>query len=274
MALFFAWTHYTNNCLAQAEFPLADLRLKDAETSFWYFGDLHYRLVPGNWLKGGWRILNSCFGSFALVGLFLYAFFFIKENAFPKMMLLSGFLTTLLFTHLVLHHSHYYLMFTPAFAIFCAQATSEWEKRLTLTPGWQANLMWGMVAVVLGLSVVQGLIGMKVVLHYDPFPYDMAQVIKKFSSPSDRLLMEGGGWGGNEFILSDRQGLSIWNTQFLENPDNLDRLKKLGYTEAGDGQRFTVADRDATNQYRAKQIGAEEISGLHVAGGESLADGL
>ncbi len=229
--LFFGWTHYTNQCFAQAEFPLVDLRVSNSESSFWYFGDLHYRLVPGNWLKGGWRILNTCFGSFALLGLALYAFFFIKENIFAKLILLSGFLTTIVFTHLVLHHSHYYLMFTPAFAILCAQAACEWEKKLVFNSAGKANLMLGIVALVLGLSLVQGLIGMKVVLHFDTYPYDMAKIIKQFSSPSDKLLVQNGGWGGNEFILTGRQGLSIWNTQLLENADNLKRLKALGYTK-------------------------------------------
>jgi hypothetical protein len=231
VAVFFSWTHYSNKCLAQAELPLMDLRVSNSESSFWYFGDLHYRLMPGNWLKGGWRILNSCFGSFALVGLFLYAFFFIKETVFAKWILLAGFVTTLVFTHLVLHHSHYYLMFTPAFAILCAQAAGEGEKRLALAPQWQVNLMWLVVAIVLGLSVVQGLMGMKVVLDFDPYPYDMAKIIQKYSTPSEKILMEGGGWGGKEFILSDRQGLSIWDTKMLENPETLNRLKTLGYTK-------------------------------------------
>jgi hypothetical protein len=43
--------------------------------------------------------------------------------------------------------------------------------------------------------------------------------------------MQNGGWGGNEFMLSDRQGLSIWDTRMLEKPEVLARLKGLGYTK-------------------------------------------
>ena len=47
--VFFAWTAYTNHCIAIAEFPFVDLRLSNPDMKFWYFGDWHYRLSPVNW---------------------------------------------------------------------------------------------------------------------------------------------------------------------------------------------------------------------------------
>lgn len=229
VALFFWWTSYTNRCIAAAEFPFVDLRLSHSDSSLWYFGDLKYRLHPGNWLKGGWRVLNACFGSFAFVGVFLHALFFLRDSFLGKLLLLSAFITTLVFTHLVLHHVHYYLMFTPAFAVFCAVAASDLEKKLSPESLWLTNASLAIVAAVLGLSIVQGLIGIKIVLHFDPYPYEMAGEIQKYCSPTDKLLIEGGGWGGNELMLSDRKGMSIWNTKLLDQPENLKRLKELGY---------------------------------------------
>jgi len=231
--LFLWWTKYTNACIAQAEFPFVDLRLSNNDSALWYFGSLQYRLVPANWIKGGWRILNTCFGSFALAGLFLYAFFFIKETLFPKLMLLSCAITTLVFTHLVLHHSHYYLMFAPAFAIFCAQTAVQWEEKLPAALGGakQRCLLFFILAVVLGLSLVQGVIGMKIVFHFDRYPWDIAAIIQKYCAPDDKLLIEGGGWGGEELFLSDRRGLSIWTTELLEHPENYKRLKELGFNK-------------------------------------------
>src|SRR5581483_5492044 len=231
VGLFFAWTAYTNRCIAMAEFPLVDLRVSNPESAFWYFGDWHYRLSPGNWIKGGWRILNACFGSFALVGLCLYPLLFLKGNLFARLSLLAACLTTLVFTHLVLHHGHYYLMFSPAIAILCAQAAADLEKKVALKQRWQSNLGLIAVAVVLSLSILQGLIGMKTVLSYDPYPHDIAKIIQKYCGESDKLLIEGGGWGGQELLLTDRRGLSIWDTKFLEDKRNYDRLKSLGYNK-------------------------------------------
>ena len=94
---------------------------------------------------------------------------------------------------------------------------------------WNVRGALAIVAAVLGLSIVQGLIGIKIVLHFDPYPYEMAGEIQKYCSPTDKLLIEGGGWGGNELMLSDRKGMSIWNTKLLDQPENLKRLKELGY---------------------------------------------
>ena len=45
------------------------------------------------------------------------------------------------------------------------------------------------------------------------------------------MLIVEGGWGGNFLFLSGREGLSIWNAEFLEKDDNLRRLRKLGYNK-------------------------------------------
>jgi hypothetical protein len=44
-------------------------------------------------------------------------------------------------------------------------------------------------------------------------------------------LIQGGGWGGDILTRSDRTGLSIWDTKFLEDPANLKKLKDLGYNK-------------------------------------------
>lgn len=176
-------------------------------------------------------MFNACFGSFALVGLFICAFLFLKDNLFAKLSLLAAFLTTLVFTHLVLHHGHYYLMFSPAIALLCAQAAAGLEKKFVLRGRWKSGLGLLTVALVLGLSIVQGLIGMKTVYSYDSYPYDIAKIIKQYCRESDQLLIEGGGWGGQQLMLTNRRGLSIWNTKLLEDKGHYDRLKSLGYNK-------------------------------------------
>ena len=72
---------------------------------------------------------------------------------------------------------------------------------------------------------------MKLSLDGDPYPGRMASVIRSQTQPSDKLLIQGGGWGGHLLFLSDRKGLSIWTTEFLEKPENLTRIKELGFTK-------------------------------------------
>ena len=108
--VFLFWTHYTEALQAGAEFPLVDLRLggttEGSSMVFWYFGDWHYRLNPANWIKAGWRFATAVFGSFSLLALFAYGIAGRRVHPAAKFLLAGAFLTTLIFSHLVLHHYH------------------------------------------------------------------------------------------------------------------------------------------------------------------------
>ncbi len=229
--LFFAWTRYTDSCLAQAEFPYVDLSLsRNPDMWRWYFGDWHYRLSPFNWGKGGWAALNCLFGSFALVALAAWALFF-SSNKLAKAWLIAALVTTLIFSHLVLVHRHYFILYSPAIAMLCAAGVVRLESLLNLRVPWQRTLTATGLCAVLLLSAVQGLIGIKIVLDYDPYPQLMARTIDQYTTPADKLLIAGGGWGGEMLILSHRRGLTIDNTKMLEDTQALQRLLALGYTK-------------------------------------------
>ena len=72
---------------------------------------------------------------------------------------------------------------------------------------------------------------MKVVLQFDFYPQRIAKLIQDHTVPEDRLLIAGGGWGGEALFRAKRQGLSIWNTQFLEDSANLKKARELGFTK-------------------------------------------
>jgi hypothetical protein len=228
---FLAWTKHTNHCYARAELPLVDLRISDSETAWWFFGDLKYRLMPGVWIKGGWRVLSALFGSFALAGLFLIGFLGRGASAMARCWLAGGLITTLIFFHLVLHHTHYYLMFAPAVAILCAQAAARLEERLAPMGDRTARAGLVMVMFALGLSTVQGVIGRHAIVFFDPYPAAMANLIRQHTDPSDKLVIQGGGWGGQLLFLSGRKGLSVWDTKLLEDPAAYGRLKSRGFTK-------------------------------------------
>ena len=227
-AVFLFWTHYTDAGQANAVFPLVDLRLKNPDMKFWYFGDWHYRLSAGIWIKAGWRSLLVLTGSFVLVGLVALALADRKGNPAARCLLAGPFLTTLVFSHLVLHHWHYYLMFTPAVALLCAEGLAVLEIRFAPQSSKPAFSLF--VSGLLGLSLLQGLMGMKS-LTYDPYPARMAAIIRQHTAPTDKLVISGGGWGGESLSRSGRQGFTVWNAHIFDRPEDLAKLKSLGYNK-------------------------------------------
>jgi hypothetical protein len=229
--MFLLWTRHTNSCLAAAEFPHVDLRVKyGSDTWFWYFGDWPYRLNPVNWAKGGWAALNSLFGSFAMAGLAAGSFFS-KRHRIARLWLLSAFLTTLVFSHLVLVHRHYFILYSPAIAMLCAGTVIQLEELLDFRRTWeQVTATLGMLGIIV-LSAVQGLMGIEIALDYDPYPGKVADIVRTHTNPDDRLLIQGGGWGGAILFLSGRQGLTIDDTAILEDAKKRQRLLELGYNK-------------------------------------------
>lgn len=230
-AALFSWTHYTDGCLAQAEFAHVDLRVTYGGPMWiWYFGDWSYRLNPANWIKGGWAALNVLFGSFALAALAGWSLLFSKNRAGQAAMA-AAFCTTLVFSHLVLVHRHYYVLYSVAVALLSAGAVLRMEEQWNLHKGWQQFVSIAGISGCLLLAGVQGLIGMEIVLNYDPYPQAVAERVRQHTAPTDKLLIQGGGWGGNILILSQRRGLTIDDTRMLEDPQKRERLLELGYNK-------------------------------------------
>jgi len=230
-AVFLVWTRYVNHCYEKAELPLVDLRISNDFMKKWYFGDLKYWLSASVWVKGAWRILTSLFGSFALVALFLVAVVWQSPSRLACWWILGGLVTTVIFFHLVLQHAHYYLMLVPGVAILCAQVAARLEAALLAPGGRRAWLAWLAIMFALVLSTVQGALGSHIIYDFDKYPYVIAGTIKQHTSKSDKVVIQGGGWGGQMLFLAGRNGLSTWTTQLLENRRTYDRLKEHGFTK-------------------------------------------
>jgi hypothetical protein len=228
---FYFWQRYVNYCYTQAELPFVDLRMSNPEEFRWFFGDLKYRLSPEVWVKGAWRVLMALFGSFLLAALFLLSFLVKSSSRLAQCWLLGGMLTTFIFFHVVLHHHHYYLMFAPPVAILCATVATRLRTALIdLAPGRGRYAMLIML-FSLALSTAQGILGEHVVQFFDGYPYAMSKVIKQYTRETDKLLIQGGGWGGQLLFLADRRGLTIWNTTLLEDHSVYERLRQLGFNK-------------------------------------------
>ncbi|MBE2205748.1 MAG: glycosyltransferase family 39 protein [Chthoniobacterales bacterium] len=228
--VFFWWNRLTTNILVTAEYPQVKLWLKDNPAMWrWYFGDWAFRLNPANWIKGGWSALNCLFGSFALVGFFVLGL--LRGSLRPVLCWLAGTLLTLMiFSHLVLVHRHYYILFSPVIALLVGSALLVVEEKLRATAFPIRLLTAPLLAGVLLLGTVQGLIGMEVVLNYDPFYKRMANLIREHVGENEKILIQGGGWG-QMLMLSDREGLAIFADATLTQPGTVDDLRKRGFTK-------------------------------------------
>jgi len=238
-----AWTHHTNSLAAQAEYPYLDLRLSHSPfLAFWFFGDLHYRLTPGPWIKGVWRFLHATLGALPMVALLVPALIR-RGHRLPKLWLLATFLTTLVFTHLVLAHWHYYLMCCPSVAMLCGATLVRFEDF------WRREFSsrlcgLALAGLVLFFSTIDGMVAMKIAIDYDYFPKEISALIRQHTQPLDKLIIYtcDPDWGGEDLFRSGRKGLSVMNLQsspdhptvrglfdLLASPSDLRRLKELGY---------------------------------------------
>ena len=232
--LFLLWTHYTDSVQTGAVFQYVDLRLNSAGTNgttmmFWYFGDWHYRLNPANWAKAAWRFCGAAFGSFTLIPLFIFALVGRWAHPAAKFLFAGAFLTTLVFTHLILHHYNYLMLFSPAVAILCAVAWTKIEMQIG-ERGVHPRLTTATATVIVFLALFQGLTSMKA-FTFDGFPAQITAAIREHTAPGDKLIVVNGGWGGDELISAGRAGLSMWNATAFEDAEKSAQLKKLGYNK-------------------------------------------
>lgn len=225
--IFLPWNAWCDAEIARAEFKYRALTI--SENPEWFFGSLAYRLDPANYIKAGWRALGCLWGSFVLVGLTLYGLY-LRPKSLGSALLFGAIAVTLIFTKIVLIHRHYYLMFAPAVALLNCYALADLASRIPFPNRKTIFLAATAAAIVLLLSLLQGLMSIEA-LAPDPYPKTLAVTLKNQTSPADRLLIVNGGWGGDLFIRSERQGLSIDNLNMLDSPNSAQRLRELGYTK-------------------------------------------
>jgi hypothetical protein len=173
---------------------------------------------------------NCLLGSFALGGVLLLGLC-LPGNKEARAWLFGAVLTTAVFSHLVLHHSHYYLMFSPAAALAMGGGWMWLIKKCSYFEGRVLPLGAIGLPLVILTALFQGLIGMKVVQQFDPYPKRIAELVQDHTKKEDRLFIVGGGWGGDVLFRAKRNGLSIWNTQFLEDSSNFKKARDLGFTK-------------------------------------------
>jgi hypothetical protein len=226
---FLLWTRYTDAAQQNAQFVFVDLSLKNPDMVFWYFGDRHYRLNPANWIKAAWRFSGAAFGSFALIPLLVFALFGRWAHPAAKFFLAGSLLTTLVFTHLILHHYNYLMLFSPAVAILCAVAWEKLEKEIG-ERGINPCLTVAVAAAIIFLALFQGLTSMKA-FTFDGFPAELTAAIREHTTAADKLIVINGGWGGDELNRAGRSGLTMWNAKAFEDVEKYAQLKKFGYNK-------------------------------------------
>lgn len=218
---FWTWNHWCEQEIGRALFRYRPLTFR--EIPDWFLGAWDYRLDPVNYLKAGWRALACLWGSFVMVGFTIYGLWK-SPRSLGACLLYGAILTTLIFTKLVLIHRHYYLIFAPAVALLNASAISACFVN---SKKWFSACL----APLLLLSLAQGLISIEVVSTGDPYLRRIGTVVAAKTQLHEKLLVVGGGWGGDIFLFSQRAGLSVDDSKLAENPDTLRQLQALGYTK-------------------------------------------
>ena len=226
-AVLVPWTMWSNAEIGRALFKYRPMTI--AENPEWFFGSLNYRLDPANYVKAGWRALSCLWGSFVLIGLTLYGIW-LRPRSLGTALLIGALLTTLIFTKLVLIHRHYYLMFAPAVAVLNTYALADLLGRLGPLSPLRKFVAKGVVSMGLLLALFQGLMGMEALVT-DDYVKKAADILKKHTSASERLLVINGGWGGDLLIHADRKGLSADDTKLVEDPETKRQLLDLGFTK-------------------------------------------
>ena len=221
LTIFWLWNHWCDHEIGRAVFRYRPLTFR--EIPDWFLGSWEYRLNPLNYLKASWRALACLWGSFILVGLTVYGLWK-NPRSLGACLLYGALLTTMVFTKLVLIHRHYYLMYAPGVALLNAAAL------FALVP-YPKKLIPLILAPLLLFSLAQGLIDIEVVATGDPHMKNMGTIIAQNTSEKEKLLILGGGWGGDAFLHSGRNGLSVDDTALPENHDSCRSLKALGYTK-------------------------------------------
>ena len=88
-----------------------------------------------------------------MAGMCAVSVLFLRNKGLAKEWLAGAVVTTLIFTHLVLHHLHYYLMYSPAAAWLCGAAAAELESRFSFTSSFISWAVLAILALVLAISL-------------------------------------------------------------------------------------------------------------------------
>ncbi len=105
---------------------------------------------------------------------------------------------------------------------------------------------FALAGLMLMLSAVDGITAMKISLDYDPFPQEMARVLREHTKPEDKLIIYDASvrWGGEELFASGRHGFYVYDIEhvqgghsskglrdLLNSDTDLAHLKSLGYNK-------------------------------------------
>jgi hypothetical protein len=232
---FIFWQYYCNIRLGELVYPKKELRLSfNPEMWGWYFGGWSERLSPDLWLKSIYRTSNMLLGGYLMVSA-LIGGIVIDRGGFATKWLMGFGLSFLIFTNLVLFHQHYYLMLSPPVAILTAITLNFIVDRISKSHSERENsakirVIITIVAVfTLVLNLAQGLVSSRVWMALDTYPETVAEVIRNQVSPSERILIAHGGWGGDILIRSNRSGYSLGDFSLLESEEFMQIARDLGY---------------------------------------------
>jgi hypothetical protein len=227
------WNIHCHRVYAEAEFQTINMDPFNSGINHWYFGTMAYRLNLHNWVRGGWHLTALLLGNLSFVFLLLLSSR-LKQAVEAWLCLLAAVCTTMVFTPLLWEHVHYFMMYAPAAAWLCAASAAESE--FAIWDRLRATVIFR--TIILVLTFAASLAGTYMAIHFnmifDPYQEEVGRIIQQHIPPDDKIVVWGMNWG-DPFLRSDRQGLtgglSLDDSQWINDPHNVKRLQELGYKE-------------------------------------------
>lgn len=229
------WNFHCRQVYAEAEFPTIGLDPYSAKSGVdhWYFGTLAYRLNLHNWLRGGWHLGCMVFGSLSFVLLLLLSIC-VKKSAEAWLFLLAAVCATMVFTPLLWEHDHYFFVYAPPVAWLCAVSVAEFEFAVWNRFRASTVARFAILLITFGASLASTYMALHFNILFDNYQETAARQIEQHTEPTDKIIVWGMIWG-DPFLRANREGLtgglSLDYSDWINNPDNLKRIKQLGYTK-------------------------------------------
>jgi hypothetical protein len=260
-----AWNFHCQKIYAEAEFPTIDLdpyHAGGAAVNHWYFGSLAYRLNIHNWMRGGWHMMALVFGSLSFI-LFILLSVRLKRSTEAWLFLLAAGCTTLVFTPLLLEHDHYFFIVAPPVAWLCALSAAEFEFEIWNRLRASTVARVAILLVVFAASLAETYMAIHFNINFDNYQETIGRTIEQHTASTDKIIVWGLNWG-DPFLRSNRDGLTgglaLDESGWLNNPDNLQRLRQLGYDRIAlvNPSPFIVALTSVTGKHGEKLVDLHE----------------
>lgn len=228
--LLYAWVRYSHNVNTQIpDWDFIPNFNKFTDMSYWYFGNMHQRLLGSNWMLIGERIYSEVLSVTGTI-LFLTGLIFTRKSAHYKwslLLLVGTIIYVCIFFNLNVMHNYYQIPFTLCCAVFMAMGVQWILDNLSEN----TTSRFALLSVLLGLVFFES-------MQYSESNYykthketrKVAQAIREFTDRDDAVIVCYGGLTPQCPLILQEAGRYGWS---IPVQDFTPELAVKLYQEAG-----------------------------------------